>query len=301
MAERYWDGGTSTDPTNVNNWSDTDGGGTPASSVPGEDDHAHFMASGDGNDCSLTAAWALTELTAEAGYTSRIDLVTFDLTVSGDVTLQHAGDFLQGTGNFSVGGNLNCVGVGSWNRYGATGTLTAIGTTEASWNLDDVAVGDLVIARGSGALDVVTFTGGWTAASYQHTSGTVFPNGQTMETTGNFSILPGATIVSGSDAWDSVALTVGGDFIARGSSAALLNLQATDFSEWTLALTGSGSADRVTVAENTVSSGLITATRSDNVTGNTIAGAAGWTFAPPLSGTSLGLAPGLASFPGVED
>ena len=34
-ADRSWRGTTSTDHTDVNNWSDTDGGATPATSVPG--------------------------------------------------------------------------------------------------------------------------------------------------------------------------------------------------------------------------------------------------------------------------
>ncbi len=44
MAERYYDGGVDADWNDVNQWSDTDGGGTPASTVPDADDNANFTA-----------------------------------------------------------------------------------------------------------------------------------------------------------------------------------------------------------------------------------------------------------------
>lgn len=128
MAERYWDGSTSTDPTDVNNWSDTDGGGTPASSLPGSGDHGHFTANGDGNACTLTAAWTLGQITVEAGYTSKIDLATFNFTVEGDATLNGGGEFDCGSGDHSVGGHLDYSSVGTW-TYG-TAQITLTGTAK---------------------------------------------------------------------------------------------------------------------------------------------------------------------------
>jgi len=129
MANRYWDGGASTDPININNWSDTDGGATPASSVPGVGDHALFTTNGDGNACTLTAHWALGNLTVQAGYTSKIDLSTFNLTMddSGDILLSGGGEFDHGTGIISLtNGDFNFSAQTTWT--GASGTLQMGGT-----------------------------------------------------------------------------------------------------------------------------------------------------------------------------
>lgn len=129
MADMYWDGTTSSDPTNVNNWSDTDGGGTPAIRVPGTGDVAHFTANGNPNACTATAGWALGGLSVEAGYTPKIDLVTFDLTMDdgADITLAGGGIFDAGTGTISVtNGTFSNVGQTTYDD--GTSTLTFDGT-----------------------------------------------------------------------------------------------------------------------------------------------------------------------------
>lgn len=126
MANRYWDGGTSTDPTNVNNWSDTDGGATPASSVPGTGDVASFTANGDGNACTMTAPWTLGGLVFLVGYTSKFDAVTFNITMDdgADVTLDGGGEFDCGTGSHSF---TNCIfdikDQATWEDGTSTGTF----------------------------------------------------------------------------------------------------------------------------------------------------------------------------------
>ena len=102
--DRYWDGGADADWNDANNWSDTDGGSTPASSVPGTGDHAHFTANGDGNPCTFDIDVTLGNLTVLIGYTSKIDLGIKNLTMNngGNITLDGAGEFDLGTGTISL-------------------------------------------------------------------------------------------------------------------------------------------------------------------------------------------------------
>ena len=122
MANRYWDGGTSTDPTNVNNWSDTDGGGTPASSVPGVADIAHFTANGDGNACTMTDAWTLGELSIVAGYTSKFDTAGYALNTStasggtGDFTAAGGGEFDCDSSTITCSGDFDNKDQTTWTR-----------------------------------------------------------------------------------------------------------------------------------------------------------------------------------------
>ncbi len=134
MSDRYWDGGVSTDPTNVNNWSDTDGGATPASSVPGTGDHARFTANGNPNACTLTANWVLLHLTTLAGYTAKLDLATFDLTMDsgGNVTLGQGGEFDAGTGTITINGDFDFSSIGTLTKGTATFVLTGSGPNALS-------------------------------------------------------------------------------------------------------------------------------------------------------------------------
>jgi len=166
MADRYWDGGTATDPTNVNNWSDTDGGATPASSVPTTGDTAHYTANGNGNPCTLTAAWSLGAISVEAGYASKIDLATYTITFDdgGAVSLAGGvgGEFDWGSGGLDVTNSVVdwSSHAGTWTP--ATGTLTAHGTgsiTAAS----TMKVTTCVIDTGATyAIDGLYVTATWT-------------------------------------------------------------------------------------------------------------------------------------------
>jgi len=129
MADRYWNGGVDADWNDVNNWSDTDGGATPATSVPGTGDHAHFTVNGDGNPCTLDINITLGDLTILVGYTSKIDLGIKNLTMDdgGNVTLDGGGEFDCGTGSHSLtNGIFDNVHQSAW-TYG-TSTWTFNGT-----------------------------------------------------------------------------------------------------------------------------------------------------------------------------
>lgn len=531
MAERYWDGGVDDDRTNVNNWSNTDGGGTPASSVPGTGDHAHFTANGNPNPCVLAEDWTLGDLTVEAGYTAKLDLgdvgniLTMDdganITLDnggefdcGDATIsltngnfdnQHVATYTGGTstvvmggtgtltggltkilnnvvissgavitvaesprvdgavtidgtllvlagrkffdngtgttigefanitgdgeytlrspmagqgitsftaggvvdialfmvdfpgilavvapgtyastlfkirnalaepsiltlsnGNYTftgdlefentnAGGNLiiandtnnpnitvegdviwtetagtitytkgtgdmvasglgdqaidfgnealedleidkttsgdvmltNCdltlvdsglagalTFAGSTIIMEAGSTLTASGGGSLSWDLDGQTIEALVINKSAGTL---TFTGAWIASSYMQTLGTVDFNGQTLETTGKFTIIPGALIASGTDTMNGADITVGGDFTVAGVDGTLLNLRGT--SAWTLDVTGRATATYVDVSYSNATAGsTVFAQGSTNSFNNS-----GWNFMVPRS------------------
>lgn len=106
--DRYWIGTTSTDTTNVLNWSATDGGAGGAS-VPVTGDHAYFTGNGK-NPCTFGAHMALLHLTVEAGYDQKLDLATYNLTMdsAGNVTLDGTGEFDCGSGSHSInGGDLD--------------------------------------------------------------------------------------------------------------------------------------------------------------------------------------------------
>lgn len=531
MADRYWDGGVDDDRTDINNWSDTDGGGTPASSVPGTGDHAHFTANGNPNPCTLAEDWALGELSIVAGYTAKFDggdvgnMLTMD--DGGDVTLAGGGEFdagdmlismnngnfnskdvttfteststlvMSGTGNLiiangttgqlanltissgaiitipaasgavyvsmalviegtlsvttgkqvssrsgtvSLGASCSLTGIGkliitdstagngiisfsagavidiaeiqivrpnvaaviasgiyrsalvrvvnvnvagyiftlSSGNYTFTGdlkfentaaggsltiandtnnpiievqgdviwdeqagtinynpssnvmtagglgdqaldfggnasekleidkttsgdvtltncdltlvdselagaltfasstivarvgtTLTASGAGSPSWDLDGQTIKALVVNKSGGTL---TFSGTWIATAYTQTLGTVDFNGQTLETTGDFNIVAGALVASGTDTMNSANITVGGDFLVAGADGALLNLRGT--SAWTLDVTGRATATYVDVSYCNATAGSTVFAQGSTDNGNN----SGWSF-----------------------
>lgn len=95
MAEFDWLGTTDTDPTVDANWD------PPGS--PGTGDDVDYDGDGD-NPCTLTENWALGNLTTVVGYTAKLDLATFDLTMDdgGDIILDQGGEFDCGTGTISL-------------------------------------------------------------------------------------------------------------------------------------------------------------------------------------------------------
>ena len=137
MANRYWDGSSGLAPSGILNWSDTQGGSVPASSVPGVNDYAYFTESGN-RSCTLTDNWTLGNLTTEIGYTGTIDLDTFNLTMSsgGNIVLNHSGEFDCGSSTISLhSGNFDNKDVLTFTR--GTSTIECGGTgiiTSASAN-----------------------------------------------------------------------------------------------------------------------------------------------------------------------
>ncbi len=112
----------------------------------------------------------------------------------------------------------------TWTKGG--GVITLAGGN-ANINFNGSTIEDLVI----NATGTKTFDAGWISDSYLQTAGTVASNGQTLETTGDWSINGG----SFSDPVGST-LIIGGDFISRG-----IDLVATGgANSWNLNVAGAG-------------------------------------------------------------
>ena len=235
---------------------------------------ARTYAPGAGWDCNVS----ISNKNVAAAYAIRLNgdyLVTGDLTVgtnTAGATL--VVDNLTYGPSFVVQGNVTILEEDAasvtWTK--GAGTITLDGSGNQSIDFDDQAIEALVIANTGG---VVTFDGGWTALSFDAQTGDFDPNGQTLETTGNFSIAAGVNLISagqGNLLWDGVALTVGGTFSACGSSGDLLNLRGT--ATWTLIVANTATADYADVSYSDATGGVaVTATRSTDNGDNF-----GWTF-----------------------
>ena len=126
---------------------------------------------------------------------------------------------------------------------------------------------DLVIATEVGTAQ---FTGTATFDTYQQDTGTVDYNGQTLESTGNWTIETGCSLADPNGS----AITVGDTFEAHGAAGSLLNLDGS--SGWTLNVTGLGFMRYCQVQNCDASGGsTIYATRSLNEGSNT---GFDWTF-----------------------
>ncbi|KKK67087.1 hypothetical protein LCGC14_2957570, partial [marine sediment metagenome] len=120
MASRYWLGTTSTDHAVAANWA-ASSGGAPGASVPGTGDDATLDGNGN-NACTLTANLALANLITLAGYTAKLDLATFNLTMDdgGNITLDQGGEFDCGAGTLSMtNGTFDFEHVGTLTRGSA--------------------------------------------------------------------------------------------------------------------------------------------------------------------------------------
>lgn len=192
-----------------------------------------------------------------------------DKTTSGDVTLANCDLALVDSelaGALTFASSTIVMEAGS--------TLMASGAGSPSWDLDGQTIKALVVNKSGGTL---TFTGGWIATVYTQTLGTVDFNGQTLETTGNFTIAVGALIASGTDTMNGVALTVGGDFSVAGIDGTLLNLRGT--SAWTLDVAGRATATYVDVSYSNATAGsTVFAQGSTNNSNNSR-----WSFMVPRS------------------
>ncbi len=127
-TNHWWLGTTNTDHAVAANWSTAGSGGAPGASVPGAGDEVQFDGNGN-NACTLTANWALLHLTTLAGYTVKLDLATFNLTMddSGNIILDQGGEFDAGTGTISLtNGDFDNLHVTTFTR--GTSTLVMSGT-----------------------------------------------------------------------------------------------------------------------------------------------------------------------------
>ena len=164
---RYWTGQYDSAFGDVRNWEDTPGGGSPASSVPGASDTAHFVA-GD-VDCVLVADVTLGGLETASGYAGDLDLAGYNLSGSSgaDFTLAHAGDFKLGSGTLRLdGGALDWTAMlGAVDRGASTVWVTGSamlsgrpGDRLGNLLVGGLASGSTTLAIGPGTLAVEDLT-----------------------------------------------------------------------------------------------------------------------------------------------
>ena len=176
--------------------------------------------------------------------------------------------------NINVSGAVTFVqNAGTLTYNKGSGTITLDGSGNQSVDFAGYTIEALVIANTGGT---VTFTAGWTATSFSAQSGDFDPGGQTLVTTGDFTIAAGVNLLSSLadvDLWDGVALTVGGVFSAIGNTADHCNLQGSG--GWTINATAAGTVTNATVRGSNADAGVdVTATSSTDGTGNS-----SWIFA----------------------
>ncbi len=211
------------------------------------------------------------------------------LTVLGDVQFHLDGeatlvvDNSGGAADWNIGGDVYADGTAaspSWTWTKGTGTITLDGSGNQSIDFNDQAIEALVIANTGGE---VTFSGGCTGTSFNAQTGDFDPNGQTLETTGAFTIAAGVNLISaaqGTALWDGVALTVGGTFAVQGNPGDDCNLQGDG--GWTLDAAAAGTVNNVTVSGCDADAGVdITARNSLDGSGNS-----SWIF-PEVSGSDM--------------
>jgi hypothetical protein len=98
--------------------------------VPGTGDTLRFDGDGD-NACTFAADMALAGLTSLVGYTDKVDLATFDLTMDdgASIVLDMAGEFDAGSGTISVtNGTFDNLDVGTYTVGSSTLLMSGTGT-----------------------------------------------------------------------------------------------------------------------------------------------------------------------------
>jgi hypothetical protein len=164
----------------------------------------------------------------------------------------------------------------TWTK--GTGTIT-LGDNASNGtqtiNFLDKAVEDIVVTASG---DTKQFTDGVTTDSFNATAGTVDFNGQSIATTGNFTIGTGAQVTG--DGLGGSAITVGGNLNIAGELGDLLDLTENS-TAWTLNVTGTAVADYVNASYSNASGGTaVTQTNSTDSGNNT-----NWLFdeEPPVT------------------
>jgi len=160
----------------------------------------------------------------------------------------------------------------TWTKGGGLITFAAANAQDADFGA--ATIEDIDVDK-TNVTDVLTFSGGWTSDSFLVTKGTVDFGGQTVETSGNFTIGIAGQVTPATLAGST--WTIGGDFYARGESGDLITLNPS--SAWTLTVTGSAAADYVNVDYSDASNGSIIYSTSNSTDGghNT-----NWDFVPKL-------------------
>ena len=177
MANRYWRGTTSTDWHNVNNWSDTSGGATPATALPTSADDVYFNNLGN-LPCIVTAAANCKTFTQTSGYTAQFDhdkAINVYGSLSMNSSINYKGDSIYGGWYFratNTGHTINSGGETLHNMtfdgVGGGWTLSAALTLDTSFshivfnngtfNSGGFAISTRFIAAGSGVAAGKTIT-----------------------------------------------------------------------------------------------------------------------------------------------
>lgn len=209
------------------------------------------------------------------------------LAIAGNLTFTHTGNgnivvTLAGkASSISVGGNISRTGAGTgtdiWTKGTAATEVTFNGAGAQSIAFPATGQGPVVVNKASGTL---TLAAALTCDALTITAGTVDPNGQTITTTGDCIVMPGANFSSDADAFNGCAWVVGGDLNWRGTAAPLL-LNAT--AGWTLTVTGVAYVSRATVAYSDASGGTLIPDHNGTNGGNNT----NWTF--PSAGARMAM------------
>ena len=131
MATRTWDADTNNSWLTATNWSDNSKPVT--TDVVIFDNTADDSCNADEN-VPLTGAFA--SLTVTADYDGDIDLVTFDLNVTGSITLAGSSAFNLGSGTHAIDGDFDCSGIGS--LTGGSGDINVVGDVTLDGTVDFV-------------------------------------------------------------------------------------------------------------------------------------------------------------------
>jgi hypothetical protein len=175
--------------------------------------------------------------------------IIIDTTDTGPATITRAGAIT----NLSIGGDWIISGAASKiyikGAAGASITLNGTGTQNVDFSAGDIE--DLIIDKNSGK---VIFTGNWITESFLAVDGELDFNGQTVQTTGDFTINAAngtdVNIVSDADAMNAADITVGNDFYISN-----ITMNATD--TWYLDVQGSSAlAFDVNVEYSNANAGL---------------------------------------------
>jgi len=190
----WWLGTTSIDPTVAANWSTVGSGGAPGASVPGASNEVQFDGGGN-NACTLTENWSLGGLSTAVGYTAKLDMATYDLTITdgGNVTLEQGGEFDMGTGVLSItNGTFDYASLGAFGSL-TPGTSVVSFTGTCSW----------VPKIGSSVYGVIIASGTTTiadSATYFYITSDITINGALLVGTGSIVLHVASAIVMGSGA-----------------------------------------------------------------------------------------------------
>ena len=203
-VNHWWLGTTDAEPLTAANWSTAGSGGAPGVSVPGTGDEVQFDGNGN-NPCTFSSSFTLGGLITLAGYTAKLDLATFDLTMDdgADITLDQGGEFDMGTGIISLtNGDFDFEHVGT--LIGGLSLLSMAGT------------GTLLGQNGVGLFDVTIEAGATITATA--------PSGFEVVATGTTQV-DGELVVSVNDDYvvEVAELRLGSSGVISGAGA--LNVQ----------------------------------------------------------------------------